>query len=681
MTSIRVDIETRSSVELKKRGVYSYSESPDFRVLMAAWSINGAPATIQEDPFQIRDTVEFHLSEGSILTAHNAQFERICFSRLLRMPVGTYLPPEQFHDTMAVAKEHGYPAGLDALAKALGTAPKDSAGTRLINLFCKPNRKGEFNRPEDFPKEWELFKLYCCRDVDTLVEVDELLGDFPTESERQVYFADQRVNDRGIQIDTDLAKVAMEAAAANRIAQTAEVVRLTGVANPGSQPQFLKWCRKEISEKINDLRAPTIQKLLDHPRLKPEHREILELRQELALVASKKFAGALGAVSADGRLRGTLSFFGAHTGRWSGKGTQPQNLPREAFTHEDPVTGKKVWDEAAEKMAILDLLLGSGASALDLKRLVRSMFVINGAVVDYASIEARVIAWLAGEEWALQAFRDGRDIYVETADRMGGEKAGMTRAHGKVAVLALGYQGGINSLKAMAGDASALSRIEMPPGVGPGEIHFPVMFRALNPDVPAKYLRRRDGNPVKTEQEVYDGMLRRIVDEWRLANPSIVQFWYDLQDAVEDGGQVGPYLRLTRDGETLRMHLPSGRAITYHGVRRERYRVQDPETGRWLNKAGWRYDDPKRAGHRIGTYGGRLAENATQAVARDLLAAALVRLDAAGYEVVAHVHDEAVAQNATDVEEMSKIMCDSPAWATGLPVDAEGDLVERYRKL
>jgi DNA polymerase len=273
-----------------------------------------------------------------------------------------------------------------------------------------------------------------------------------------------------------------------------------------------------------------------------------------------------------------------------------------------------------------------------LKKLVRALFVGPFTVVDYSAIEARVVAWLAREEWALQAFRDHRDIYVETAARMSTPGNELTRFQGKVAVLALGYNGGINSLRAMGAEGD-------------------------------------------------DEDLKRLVVQWRKSNSRITRLWQKLGDAFSDTGEAGPHLRLTESedklGRALHMWLPSGRAITYHGVKWERYVVVDPKTGKMVHKEGWRYADPKNPFNyrqRIGTYGGRLTENATQAVARDIMAEALVRLEDKGFRPVAHVHDEIIVEGEHDVEEIKAIMTEVPSWAEGLPIDGEGFTCARYRK-
>jgi len=611
VTTLYVDLETYSTVDLRASNVYRYSEDPSFLILMAAWSVDDGPIQVAIGEDAIRRIP--HLQEEGIRrVAHNAQFERICLSRLFGYPTGQYWSPADWHDTMAVAAEKGYPQKLEYLARSLGGEEKDEAGTRLINLFCRPNRKGTRNLPGDFPEEWERFVAYCAQDVRTLADVDGMLGDFPTETERQVYLADQRVNDLGIEIDIELAAFAEEAAADNRMVQEIEISSLTGVDNPGSGPQMLVWLRAQRLD-IGNMQKETIEKFLLGD-LSPTVRRVLEIRQELALVAAKKYTAALGHVSSDGRLRGQFRFFGAHTGRWSGRGVQLHNLPRAQMA-----------DPTSEQVAILDLKLGLGADAPTLKALVRPMLTGPFTVVDYSSIEARVIAWLAGEEWALQAFRDRRDIYVETAERMSTPTNPLTRSQGKVAVLALGYNGGVGSLQAMGAD----------------------------------------GSPED---------LQMLVDQWRRTNPAIVNFWATMDNAFRLGGPVGPHITVEKDGLDRLLRLPSGRAIVYHGCEWKW------DTNKWGSRQrSASFLDPSRQGARAWTYGGRLAENVTQAVARDVLAEAMVRLHGGGYDIVGHVHDEILVEaNATAA--VKALMVDAPAWATGLPIDGEGFVCDRYRK-
>lgn len=609
MKLLYIDIETRSRTDLKKLGVYKYVEDFDFYIMMAGWSIGeGTKVAVGEEEIL---RIPGLLDPSVPKVAHNAQFERVCLSTLdecLR-------DPAQWVDTASIAAEHGYPVSLEAAASALGAEPKDSAGTRLINLFCKPRKDGGWNGADTHPEEWLDFLLYCEQDVETLIDVHARLGGWPTEVERLVWIADQRINDRGMRIDTELASLAQAVSFQNTEAMKFQVTELTGLANPGSVQQMMAWA-KEVGLNLPDMQKETIAAALEG-YLHPDHREVLELRQELALAAASKYTAALERVSPDERVRGSFRFFGAHTGRWTGQGVQPQNLPREAFK-----------TEVEQDEAILNLKLGEGTTQLELKKLVRPLFLGPLTVVDYASIEARVVAWLANEEWALQAFRDGRDIYVETASRMSTPSTPLTRFQGKVAVLALGYNGGVNSLRAMGAE----------------------------------------GN----EEELF-----RLVQVWRRANPRIVKLWEVMGDAVESGGRVGPHIRISRRGSTMKMHLPSGRAITYHEVKWERYVVI--VDGKRVHKEGWRYADPKRGGARIGTYGGRLVENATQAIARDVLAEALVRLEEAGYAVVGHVHDEVIVESE-DLQNIERLMLQQPRWAKGLPLDAEGFVTDRYRK-
>lgn len=627
MKRLWIDIETYSSVDLPKYGVYAYAASPDFQILMAAWSDDGEKVHVAIGEDEVA-AIPGLRDPDVIKVAHNAQFERVCFSHFFRTfeQQGYFLPPENWHDTQAVAGEKGWPQTLKNAAKALGAEEKDEAGTRLINIFCKPNRKGERTLPEDKPMEWLDFIAYCEQDVYTLIDIDRRLGDHITETEKAVFHADQRINDRGIRIDAPMAETAVRVAEENQKRQKAAISLIAGIDNPNSQPQMMAWV-KEQGLDADNLQKATVEKLLEG-NLTADQRRVLELRQELALVASKKYATALGGAGADNRLRGSFKFFGAHTGRWAGRGTQLQNLPREQLPTEDDTDA-----------AITHLLLEQEASAHTLKALVRALFVGPFTVVDYSAIEARVIAWLAGEQWALDAFYAGRDIYVETAERMSTPNRQLDRSQGKVAVLALGYNGGVNSLRAMGAEGD-------------------------------------------------NDALQMLVTQWRKANPSIVRLWALLGDAFGDGtAQVGPHLRVTEShddlGRALHLWLPSGRSITYHGVKWERYAVEDPKTGRRVRKEGWRYADPKdpfNYRRRIGTYGGRLAENATQAVARDVMAEALIRLEERGYRVVGHVHDEILVEGEHDVETISSIMTEPPSWAAGLPINGEGYTCRRYRK-
>lgn len=622
MTDIYVDIETRSRVDLKKSNVYRYVEDPDFKILMMAYAVDNSTIEVVTDPGRIAGLLCRWLENGDTIVAHNAQFERVCFTEHLRRHApamaplsGYYLEPEYFDDSAALAAVHGYPSKLETVARWLGGEQKDEAGSALIRYFSMPTRKGTFNSPEDDPVRWQQFKDYCAQDVETHRDVYGNLPAWPG-GERQVWLTDQHINDRGIKVDAPMATAAVDAAEENRLLQEVEFAAITGVKNPGSTQQVMAWF-KETGLPLPNLQKKTVEETLERDDIEDHHRRALQLRVELALVASKKYLAALDRINHDNRLRGSFHFFGAHTGRWAGRGVQLQNLPSATVT---PPEGMDL--DAAIQAEALDVTMGNGASAHVLKALVRSMFLGPFTVVDYSAIEARVLAWLCGEEWALAAFRDGRDIYVETAERMGG----LTRKEGKVATLALGYNGGTGSLRAM------------------GAV----------------------GN---------DAYLQRLVDQWRNANSHIASFWGDLGEVFFDGGKLGR-VSVTKSGNSRRINLPSGRGITYHGVRRV---VQPNKWGNMSPQLSFR--DPKRGlTGRMDTYGGRLTENITQAVARDVLADALVALESRNYAVVGHVHDEILVEGEHSVEDVANIMTTSSPWADGLPLDAEGYRVPRYRK-
>ena len=624
MRKVYCDIETRSRVDLKKSNVYRYVECPDFEILLCAYAVEDGPIELLSTPEEIADVMrEYVFDPDTVLWAHNAAFERVCFSAYYGLPVGTYLDPAEWDDTMPLASEQGYPASLDGAAKALGAPEKDSAGSHLIRYFSVPNRKGTFNGPEDSPERWEEFGRYVVQDVDTLREIARRLPAWPP-GERELFVADQRINDRGIRLDRPLAEAAVDAGEINLIEQELEFIGLTGVDNPNSLPQVLAWFESH-GLPLPNLRAETVEATLKELRSAPENARdevairVLELRQDLALVASKKYLSALGSVSSDDRLRGAFRFFGAHTGRWAGRGVQLHNLPRAQLDSEEET-----------EAAIAALHAGDGAGSYTLKALVRALFTGPFVVSDYSAIEARVVAWLAGEQWVLDAFEDGRDIYVETAGRMFDldEEAARARRHeGKVAVLALGYNGGVGSLRAMGAE-----------GV--------------------------------------DSHLQGLVDRWRRTNPAIVEMWKDLDRAFYHGGEVGSgRIRVEVEGRDRYLRLPSGRAITYHGV------AAKTEMGPYGPRRRLFFRDPRRNWARVDTYGGRITENVVQATARDILGNALIELAERGYSVVGHVHDEVLVEGGPeDLDEVVDAMCAKPSWAEGLPIAAEAFTTARYRK-
>lgn len=591
-----VDIETYCSLDLRKHGVYQYTEYPDFEILMASWALDGEPVTGVGGEISVMSNLRRYLVDPGILkVAHNSSFERACFSQVLGRP----LDPEDWDDTLPRAYLWGFPGGLDALAVSLGLGRgKDKAGSSLIRMFCMP-RRGRRVHAEDSPERWEDFRRYNDQDVEVLRDVDLRLPDWPP-GERKVWEEDQRINERGIRMDVSMARSAEQAALDN--SETSREILRTLTGNPDLNPNSVQQLQSEFKKLgllLPDLRKETVQAYLESGPIDPLQRKVLEVRADLALSASKKYRAGLDRVSEDGRLRGSFVYHGAHTGRWTGRGLQPQNLPREQFSTQEE-----------QDSAISDLDLGLGADPVTLKKLVRSVFIGPFVVMDYAAIEARVVAWLAGETWALEAFRAGRDIYVETAERMG---ARYTRSEGKVAVLALGYNGAVSSLMAMG-------------------------FKG-------------------TESEAV-----KIVRLWRANNPNIVDLWGDLERCFRSGGQIGEHLRIEAHGSDRHIILPSQRPLVYRDVKRR--------NGRWT------FSDGRG---RADTYGGRLCENVTQAVARDILAQGLLNLREAGQQVVAHVHDEVIVEG-TDDHAVKAALLRKPAWAKSLPLDGKAFVCDRYRK-
>lgn len=420
-----LDIETYSPVDLAKAGVYKYTEHPDWRILMCSWALNNGEVQRAEGHEEIR-AIPGLFDRKVLKIAHNASFERVNLSRLKRRG---FLPPEQFFDTAALARTWGLPASLKDFALALGAEEKDEAGTRLINLFSKPNRKGERVTSDEKPDDWAAFGAYCDQDVETMRQAARLLGRGFPRGERAVYEVDQRINDRGVRVDTALAQAAERCFKDNRAEALKEIEKIAGVDNGNSVAQLRAWLRSRGVD-TEDLRKDTVKELLEGG-LPDDVRRVLTLRQECAVSAAAKFTAAIRATNDDGRLRGTMQYFGASTGRFAGRLIQFQNLARDGFKAEGGG-----YDTGAEEAAVGRLLEGGSVPSPELKKLIRPLLMGPFVVCDYSSIEPRVLAWLSGEQWMIDAFNNNEDIYVATAERMGGVERGFDRQKGKVATLA-----------------------------------------------------------------------------------------------------------------------------------------------------------------------------------------------------------------------------------------------------
>ena len=639
-----VDTETYSPVNLGRATVYRYVDDPGFRLLLTAVAVGDGPVEHFEGMSLPEWLVDDLLDPEVLKIAWNAGFDRVALSPVATGFRDDVLSPESWVDAAVLCSLYGYPRSLKDAAVALGAEPKDEAGARLINLFSRPSSKGRV-LPEDRPAEWAEFVRYCVQDVDTLRDTVHRLGCwFPTDTEERVHAVDQAVNDDGVRVDLDLARGAVSAAERYKTGVLEEIREVTGVANPNSRNQVLAWVNSR-GVSAEDLTKGTVSALLDG-YLPDDVRQVLTARQETALTAAAKFDAMLRISSGDSRARGVLVHAGAHTGRWASKGVQIHNLPRDSFTKEDLVTGKTVWDEAAENAAIDTVISGGVLPPSDLKKLIRASLVGPFLVMDYNAIEARVLAWLAGEEWVIDTFRaDEIDFYVETARMLDPSGEVMSRMHGKVATLACGYGGSGHAMLKMGGR----SLIE-----GQENMDDDTVARLLVP----------------------------VVSRWRETHPRTVRFWAALERAFGRGGDAGR-VDVEVVGDDRWLWLPSGRPLVYHNVRREWVR---PPDGR-PPKHTWHFDNPgpdRKRAPRVETYGGKLSENVTQAVARDLLADALVRLTDAGHRVVMHVHDEVLVEtdgyDPLEEDSIISIMSTPPAWAAGLPLKVAGGPMNRYRK-
>ena len=640
-TELHLDIETYSRVDLKKNTVYRYVEDEEWMILICSWCIGQGEIhtaygheEISGIPGLFDPTVK--------KIAHNSDFERINFSALKGLPVGTYIDPEEYIDTAVLASLWGYPRSLKGFCKVVGGEAKDEAGGRLINMFSVPNRKGGRTLPEERPADWDAYVEYNRQDVISMRDNIYRLGKgFPSAEEYEAWITATRINDRGIKIDTALAGAAHRQYEANKKRDLARVKEITGLDNPNSVQQFKGWLADQGFE-MESIDKAHVAELLEHDDLPDEVREAVERKQLAALSAATKYVIAQGSTNSDGRLRGTIKYSNANTGRMTGVTLSPHNLPRDHFTDAE---GEH--DTEAEQAAIDKLLAGVHVGSEDLKKLVRPLLVGPFTVSDYSAIEARLTAWAAGEDSVLDAFREGKDIYVATAERMGGEKAGFDRQRGKGAVLGCGYGGGAGALLNLGG-------AKMYPKGTPDDV-------------------------------IWEG-LTTIVEAWRVAHPHIVSWWKQVHTAFDKGGPASRRIPVDVEivGNDRYVWLPSGRALVYHNCRREYVQPKD-RNGKPLpyRRRAWVCDAVVGNGTQRRIVGGPTqVENIIQAIGRDLLTHALVNVERAGFRTVTHVHDEIVTETTggLTVERLSSLMCDLPDWAEGLPVEAAGYTTQRYRK-
>ena len=645
---LSVDIETFSSVDLGKSGVYRYAESEEFEILLFGYSVNGSPVRVvdlacgENLPEEIRKAI----SDPTVMKwAFNAQFERICLSRFLGMPTGEYLDPVSWHCTMIWSATLGLPMSLAGVGTVLGLEKqKLTEGKDLIRYFCVPCKATKVNggRTRNLPEhdwtKWERFKSYNLRDVETEMEIQKKLSRFPVpENEWRNYCLDQKINDRGVALDMELAHRAVQCDNQYREFYLRQAREITGLENPNSVLQLRDWLWERGVE-LDSLSKNAVQDLL--PDTDGDVRKVLSLRQELAKSSVKKYTAMENLVCRDSRGRGLIQFYGAsRTGRYAGKLLQVQNLPQNHLP--DLETARALVQSG--NFDALEMLYDSVPNVLS--ELIRTAIVPKKGcrfiVSDFSAIEARVLSWFAGEQWRLDTFTQGGDIYCASASQMFGvpvEKHGINgelRQKGKQAELACGYGGSVGAMKSM------------------GAVRMGVKEEELQP----------------------------LVDAWRQANPRIVQFWWEVDRAAKTcvkqhvPTQAGR-LRFEYQSGILFIQLPSGRRLAYAKPRMGENRFG----GEAITYEGV---GTGRKWERLETYGAKCVENIVQGTARDLLALALLRLEEAGYPVVMHCHDEAICEvpiGQGSVEEVNRIMAVSPEWAEGLPLKADGFETEFYKK-
>lgn len=640
-TELHLDIETYSTVDLKKNTVYRYVEDEHWMILICSWCIGQGEIHTAYGHEEISG-IPGLFDPAVKKIAHNSDFERINFSALKGLPVGTYIDPEEYIDTAVLASLWGYPRSLKGFCKVVGGEAKDEAGGRLINMFSVPNRKGGRTLPEERPADWDAYVEYNRQDVISMRDNIYRLGKgFPSAEEYEAWITATRINDRGIKIDTALAGAAHRQYEANKKEDLARVKAITGLDNPNSVQQFKGWLAGRGFE-TESIDKAHVAELLEREDLPDDIREAVERKQLAALSAATKYVIAQGSTNSDGRLRGTIKYSNANTGRMTGVTLSPHNLPRDHFTDSE---GEH--DTEAEQAAIDKLLAGVHVGSEDLKKLVRPLLMGPFTVSDYSAIEARLTAWAAGEDSVLESFRNGEDIYVATAERMGGAKAGFDRQRGKSATLGCGFGGGAGALLNLGG---------------------------------AKIYPK--GTP---DEVIWEG-LTSLVETWRVAHPHIVSWWKQVHTAFDKGGPASKRIPVDVEivGNDRYVWLPSGRALVYHNCKREYVQPKD-RNGKPLpyRRRAWVCDAVVGNGTQRRIVGGPTqVENIIQAIGRDLLTHALVNVERAGFRTVTHVHDEIVTETTSGltVERLSSLMCDLPDWAEGLPVEAAGYTTQRYRK-
>lgn len=646
MKTLSIDIETYSSANLAKCGVYKYAESEDFEVLLFAYSVDSGPVNVVDlaSGESIPDNIYEALIDPKVSKwAFNANFERVCLSRFLGYPTGKYLNPSSWYCSMIWCASLGLPLSLEKVGEVLSlNEQKLSDGKRLIRYFCqpcKPTKTNEYrtrNLPQHQLTDWMLFKTYNQRDVEVELAIQEKLQRFPLpKKEWDYYHHDQMINDLGILLDMEFVQSAIYCDEQSRQEYLEEAKQITGLENPNSPLQLREWLRRNgcVMASLTKAEVSNALKSAQEPC-----KRVLELRQELSKSSVKKYEAMQQVAGCDNRARGLIQFYGANrTGRYAGRLIQVQNLPRNYLKNLD-IARNTVKER---DISTIEMLFDSTAQTLS--ELIRTAFIPNEhsrfIVDDFSSIEARILAWLSGETWRQEAFKNGKDIYCESASQMFGvpvEKHGANshlRQKGKIAELALGYGGSVGALKAMGATTMGLSEEELP----------------------------------------------SLVEAWRQASPNIVDFWWSVDRCTKETlkGRMKTQthgLSFFYESGILFIQLPSGRKLVYCKPRLCENRFGGESIVYQGIATGNQWTE-------IESYGAKFVENIVQGIARDILAETMYRLR--NFQIVMHVHDEIVIEvpkSQLSVEEISHIMRQVPRWANGLVLDADGFECQFYQK-
>ena len=654
---ITIDIETKSDKDISKCGVYAYTDTPYFDILLFAYSIDGQPVQVVDtaNGEEIPENVLVALvDENVIKRAFNVNFERVCLSKYLRKnypqyfqsysidedTVGDFLNPESWHCSMIHARTLGLPSSLAEVGKVLGIEQqKMTEGKALVKFFCVPydtvDGVPQFHNPKDYPDKWEIFKAYNKRDVEAELEIDRKLSRFPVpDFIWQEFYLDQEINDRGILVDMQLADKAISLDAEAKEELTVEMKRLTGVENPNSVYQLLDWLETQ-GYKSDSLGKTQVQELIK--TAKEPVKSVLQMRLQLSKSSVKKYTAMKNTACSDNRARGMFSFYGAsRTGRWAGRNVQLQNLPQ---NHLPDLTEAR---ELVKYSSFEDIQMLYDDVPDTLSQLIRTAFIprqgMKFIVADFSAIEARVIAWLAGEEWRMKAFANGEDIYCASASKMFGVPVvkhgenGHLRQKGKISELACGFGGSVGAMKAMGADSLGLSDTE----------------------------------------------LKQIVTDWREASPHITGLWWAVDRAVkkavkEKTATKTHGLLFSYEAGFLFIRLPSGRRLAYA----KPYIGKNKFGGESVTYMGI---NAQKKWDRLESYGPKFVENCVQGIARDLLMYSMQTLSQ--YFIVGHIHDEMIIEASKDMslEEVCQQMARTPKWAKGLILRADGYECEFYKK-